>query len=72
MLDPGTATEMWGNGYTGTTSGFGDCYGICGNTEHSNNGIHIFADSTRIFMHGKDGNDQVVWMMILNMIPKGF
>ena len=63
VLDPGTATEMWGNGYTGTSSGNGDVYGICGNTEHSDNGIHIFADSTRIFMHGKDGNNQVVWMM---------
>ena len=63
VLDPGTGTEMWGNGYTGTSSGIGDNYGICGNAEHSNDGIHIFADATRILMHGKDGNNHVVWMM---------
>ena len=63
VLDPGTGTEMWSNGYTSTNSGIGDVNGICGNTEHSDNGIHIFADARRILIFGKDGNSHPVFMI---------
>ena len=63
VLDPGTGTEMFGNGYTSTNSAIGDINGICGNTEHSDLGIHIFADARRILIHGKDGNNHVCFMV---------
>ena len=63
VLDPGTSTEMLSNGYTGTSTDYGDANGICGNAEHSDNGIHIFADNRRIIMHGKDGNNNTVLLM---------
>jgi len=63
VLDPGTGTEMWSNGYTSTASNVGDVNGICGNTEHSDLGIHIFADARRILIHGKDGNNHVCFMV---------
>ena len=63
VLDPGTATEMWSNGYTGTSSSTGDVHSICGNVEHSGFGIHVFADSTRIMIFGKDGNDHEVMLI---------
>ena len=62
VLDPGTSTEMYSNGYTGTDSAKGDVNGICGNIEHSDGGVHIFADNRRIIF-GKDGNNQTVLMM---------
>ena len=54
---------MYSNGYTGTDSDHGDANGICGNAEHSDNGIHIFADNRRIIIHGKDGNNNTVLLM---------
>ena len=63
VLDPGTATEMYSNGYTSTDSAKGDVNGICGNIEHSDGGVHIFADNRRIIFFGKDGNNQTVLMM---------
>jgi len=63
VLDPGTATEMFGNGYNSTNSAIGDVNGICGNTEHSDLGIHIFVDARRILIHGKDGNNHVCFMI---------
>lgn len=63
VLDPGTGTEMFGNGYTSTNSAIGDVHGICGNSEHSDLGIHIFADARRILIHGKDGNNHTVFMV---------
>ena len=63
VVDPGASTEMYSNGYTGTSSDHGDANGICGNAEHSDNGIHIFADNRRIIIHGKDGNNNTVLLM---------
>jgi len=62
VLDPGAATELWSNGYTGTAASIYDVNGLVGNATHSVNGIHIFADSTRILMHGLDGNNETVFM----------
>ena len=63
VIDPGTSTELISNGYTGTSTDYGDANGICGNAEHSDNGIHIFADNRRIIIHGKDGNNNTVLLM---------
>lgn len=62
VLDPGAATELWSNGYTGTGATIYDTHGIVGDAVHSVNGIHIFADSTRILMHGIDGNNDTIFM----------
>ena len=62
VIDPGTATELWSNGYTGTGATIYDTHGIVGDAVHSINGIHIFADSTRILMHGIDGNNDTIFM----------
>ena len=62
VLDPGDATELWSNGYTGTAASIYDTHGIVGDAVHSVNGIHIFADSTRILMHGIDGNNDTIFM----------
>jgi len=56
VLDPGTATEMFSAGYNGTANSRSDVNALVGTVDYSNNGVHIFADSTRILMHGKDGN----------------
>jgi len=56
VLDPGTATEMFSAGYTSTSGNRTDVNSIIGTIDYSDNGIHIFADSTRILIHGKDGN----------------
>tara|TARA_S200000501_G_scaffold245422_1_gene229871 strand:- start:117 stop:1367 length:1251 start_codon:yes stop_codon:yes gene_type:complete len=63
VLDPGASTEMWSNGYTGTTADIGDANSICGNIEHSDTGIHIFADARRIIIFGKDGNGYNILQM---------
>lgn len=60
VLDPGTATEMFSAGYTGTGASYTDVFGLVGTADFSDQGIHIFADSTRILMHGKDGNGHTV------------
>ena len=63
IIDPGAATELISNGYDGTSSSYGENYGICGNTEHSDQGIHIFADNRRIIIHGKDGKNHTVTLI---------
>lgn len=63
VLDPGASTEMWSNGYNGTNADIGDSNSICGNIEHSNTGVHIFADARRIIIFGKDGNNYSVLQM---------
>lgn len=63
VVDPGTSTELYSNGYTSTDSARGDCNGICGNVEHSDGGVHIFADNRRIILFGKDGNNHTILMM---------
>ena len=56
VLDPGTATEMFSAGYTGASGNYTDVNCIVPSVDFSDGGIHIFADSTRILMFGKDGN----------------
>lgn len=63
VVDPGASTELYSNGYTGTTESIGDVNGICGNVEHSDGGVHIFADNRKIIMFGKDGNNHTVLLM---------
>jgi len=60
VLDPGTATEMFSAGYDGTANSRSDVNCIVGTIDYSDNGVHIFANSTRILMHGKDGNGTTV------------
>ena len=60
VLDPGTATEMFSAGYTGTANSRSDINSIVGTVDYSDNGVRIFADSTRILIHGKDGNGTTV------------
>lgn len=62
VLDPGTATEMFSAGYTGVGASYTDVNGIMATADFSDNGIHIFADSTRILVHGKDGNGSTVFL----------
>ena len=50
VLDPGTATEMWSNGYTSTNAAIGDCHGVMPSS------VHVWADPRRIILHGADGN----------------
>ena len=50
VLDPGDSTEMFSNGYTGTSANNGDCHGVMPTT------IHVWADPRRIILHGQDGN----------------
>jgi len=60
VLDPGTGTEMFSAGYTSTSGNRTDVNCIIGTIDYSDNGVHIFADSTRILIHGKDGNLQTI------------
>ena len=63
VIDPGASTELYSNGYNGTSSSYGENHGICGNTEHSDQGIHIFADNRRIIIHGKDGKNHTLTLI---------
>ena len=56
VLDPGTATEMWSNGYTGTSAGIGDCHGVMPVS------VHVWADPRRIILHGQDGNGAKIFI----------
>ena len=63
VLLTSASTEMYSNGYTSTNSAHGDVNGICGNVEHSDGGVRIFADARKIIIFGKDGNNHTVLMM---------
>jgi len=62
VLDPGAATEMYSAGYTATGANYTDVNAIVATSDYSDNGIHIFADSTRILIHGKDGNQNTIFL----------
>lgn len=49
VLDPGTGTEMWSNGYTGTTNTIGGKHSIVPTSV-----LHLWADPRRIIIHGLD------------------
>ena len=55
VLDPGAATEMWSNGYTGTGSTVGNKHSILPTSV-----LHLWADPRRIIIHGLDGSSRKI------------
>lgn len=57
VLDPGAATEMWSNGYTGTATSLGQKHSIMPTSI-----LHLWADPRRIILHGSDGTGRKIFL----------